>query len=191
MRAMPPIAPPMAPLLAPLLALGLLACGPRTQSLGKVSAAPPSLVLATRLLAADGNSLGEVELRQMADGVQFVARVQGLPAGSYAMHLHAIGRCEGPDFASAGGHFNPGGRQHGRDNPMGAHAGDLPNLIVEDGGRGTLDVTVPGLRLADGTAPLLDDDGAAVVLHAKPDDYRTDPSGNAGSRIACGVLRRG
>jgi Cu-Zn family superoxide dismutase len=179
--------PILLPILLPTLLLG--ACGPRTESLGKVKGAPPSLMLSTRLLTASGNSLGEVELLQVADGVQLIARVKGLPAGSYAMHLHAVGRCVAPDFASAGPHFNPEGRQHGRDNPMGAHAGDLPNLNVDADGNGALDVLVAGLRLKDGATPLIDGDGAAIVLHEKPDDDRTDPAGNAGARIACGELR--
>jgi superoxide dismutase, Cu-Zn family len=168
--------------------LALAACGPKTESLGRVGGAPPSLMLSTRLLTADGNSLGEVELLQMAQGVQIIASVKGLPAGQYAMHLHAIGRCTGPDFASAGPHFNPGGKQHGRDNPMGAHAGDLPNLEVTQ--TGEMNLMLPGLRLVDGDAPLLDADGAAVVLHARADDYRSDPAGNAGARIACGEIRK-
>jgi superoxide dismutase, Cu-Zn family len=177
--------------LAVLPLLLLAACGPKAESLGKVTGAPPSLMLTTRLLTSDGNSLGEVELLQLADGVQLIARLKGLPAGQYAMHLHAVGRCTAPDFASAGPHFNPEGRQHGRDNPMGAHAGDLPNLTVDDKGAGALDVMLPGLQLKAGTAPLIDVDGAAVVLHGRPDDYRTDPAGNAGARIACGELRAG
>ncbi|WP_156256510.1 superoxide dismutase family protein [Sandarakinorhabdus oryzae] len=175
-------------LILPVLALA--ACGPKTESLGKVGGAPPSLILATRLLTPDGNSLGEAELLQMAGGVQLIATVKGLPAGQYGMHLHAVGRCVGPDFASAGPHFNPMTRQHGRDNPMGAHMGDLPNLEVSDKGVGEVNIMLTGLRLVDGDAPLLDADGAAVVLHAKPDDYRTDPAGNAGSRIACGEVKR-
>ena len=173
----------------PLLALA--ACGPKTESLGRVGGAPPSLMLSTRLLTADGNSIGNVELLQMADGVQLIASVKGLPAGQYAMHLHAVGRCAGPDFTSAGPHFNPGARQHGRDNPMGAHAGDLPNLDVGEKGTAAVNLLLPGLRLADGPGPLIDADGAAVIVHAKPDDYRSDPAGNAGSRIACGEIKRG
>ena len=173
--------------LFPILALA--ACGPQRESLGRVGGAPPSLMLSTRLLTADGNSLGEVELLQMADGVQLIATVKGLPAGQYGMHLHAVGRCIGPEFTSAGPHFNPAAKQHGRDNPMGAHAGDLPNLDVNDKGVGEINLMLPGLRLADGTTPLIDADGAAVVLHAKADDYRSDPAGNAGSRIACGEVK--
>lgn len=175
-------------LVLPVLALA--ACGPKTESLGRVGGAPPSLILSTHLLTPDGNSLGEVELLQMADGVQLIASVKGLPAASYGMHLHAVGRCLGPDFASAGPHFNPLAKQHGRDNPMGAHAGDLPNIDVGSNGSGAMNIMLPGLRLVDGDAPLIDADGAAVVLHAKADDYRTDPAGNAGTRIACGEFKK-
>lgn len=179
------------PFLLALPALALLAsCGPKEISLGRVKGAPPSLILSTRLLSANGDALGQVELAQLADGVQLVADATGLPAGQYGLHLHAVGRCAAPDFASAGPHFNPAGKQHGRDNPMGAHAGDLPNIEVGADGKGHLVTLLPGLRLIDGDAPLVDADGAAVVLHAKADDYRTDPAGNAGTRIACGPIVR-
>lgn len=173
-----------------LLPALLAACGPKTESLGRVGGAPPSLMLAAKLLTADGNALGDAELLQLDGGVQVIVAVKGLPAGQYGLHIHAVGRCVGPDFASAGGHFNPHGRQHGRDNPMGAHAGDLPNLVVDAGGVGQLNQVIPGLRLADGANPVLDDDGAAIVLHGRPDDYRTDPAGNAGPRLACAEFRR-
>lgn len=179
-----------APLIAAFCAAAALAaCGPKAESLGKVTGAPPSLILSTHILSADGNSLAEAELLQMADGVRLIVHAKGLPAGDYGLHLHAVGRCTAPDFTSAGPHFNPAGHQHGRDNPMGAHAGDLPNIHVDDKGVGDLDVMLPGLRLADGETPLVDADGAAIVLHAKADDYRTDPAGNAGSRIACGEIK--
>lgn len=179
--------------LLPVCAL-LNACGPKAVSpvvsMGRVGGAPPSLVINSKLLLADGNSLGEAQLLQMAAGVQLIVRVQGLPEGQYATHLHAIGRCTPPDFVSAGPHFNPGGRQHGRDNPMGAHAGDLPNISIDAKGAGEVNIMLDGLRLADGTSPLLDADGTALMLHAKADDYRSDPAGNAGARIACGQLQK-
>jgi Cu-Zn family superoxide dismutase len=174
-----------------LLPVLLAACGPKTESLGRVGGAPPSLMLASKLLTADGNALGDAELLQLEQGTQVIVAVKGLPAGQYAVHIHAVGRCTAPDFASAGPHFNPAGRQHGKDNPMGSHAGDLPNLVVDAKGVGSLNEIVPGLRLADGAAPVLDGDGAAIVVHAKPDDYRTDPAGNAGTRFACAEFRRG
>jgi Cu-Zn family superoxide dismutase len=102
----------------------------------------------------------------------------------HGIHLHAIGRCEGPDFKSAGGHWNPAGHQHGRDNPMGAHLGDLPNFDVAGQTVASLTLPVGGITAAD----LADADGTALVIHADPDDYKTDPSGNSGARIACAVL---
>ncbi|WP_310498887.1 superoxide dismutase family protein [Sandarakinorhabdus sp.] len=169
----------------------LTGCGPKAESLGRFGGSAPSLLISTRLLTAGGDELGTVQVMQEKDGTRVIAEIKGLPPGEYALHLHSVGACTGPDFTSAGPHFNPDARQHGRDNPMGAHAGDLPNLIVSASGIAMLDALQPGLKLAEGTAPLLDADGAAVVLHARPDDYRSDPAGNAGARIACGVLRRG
>ncbi len=155
---------------------------------GATHDAPPQVTATTQLLGANGELRGTATLTQRADGTQVQARVEGLPAGTYAIHLHSVGKCEGPKFASAGGHFNPTMKMHGRDNPMGAHLGDLPNVEVGKGGTGSIDVTIAGLTLTGGATPLLDADGAAVVVHAGPDDYKTDPSGNSGDRIACGTL---
>ena len=152
------------------------------------AAAPPPAEASTQLLGPNGEIRGTVTLSQQPSGTHVAARVEGLPAGSYAIHIHAVGQCIAPTFASAGGHFNPDGHQHGSLNPAGPHMGDMPNLIVGSDGSGRLDFDRPGLRLKDGPTPLLDADGAAVVVHAGPDDYKTDPSGNSGGRIACGVL---
>jgi Cu-Zn family superoxide dismutase len=99
------------------------------------------------------------------------------------------GECDSPDFSRAGAHWNPSGRLHGSENPQGPHLGDIPNLVVGSDGRGMVEFTIAGAQLESGAHRLLDDDGAAVVIHADADDYRTDPSGNSGARIACGVLR--
>ena len=107
--------------------------------------------------------------------------------GTHGLHLHMVGRCDPPGFETAGGHLNPGMRQHGTENPAGAHFGDLPNLIVGGAGAATVTAALQGTR-AEVLAQIFDADGTAVVVHAGPDDYRTDPSGNSGSRIACGVL---
>ena len=117
-------------------------------------------------------------------GLTFTFDARNMAAGTYAVHVHTTGKCEGPKFESAGGHWNPTARQHGRDNPQGAHYGDLPNLTVSAGGTGSVTFTVAGATMPG----LLDADGAAFMVHAKPDDYKTDPTGNAGDRIACGVL---
>lgn len=138
---------------------------------------------------AAGRVVARASVRQSGLGLAVHVEASGLAPGTYGVHLHAVGRCEAPGFASAGPHWNPTGRQHGRDNPAGAHLGDLPNLVVGGDGRGALDFTVAGAALTGaGASALLDADGAAVLVHAQADDYRTDPSGNSGARIACGVL---
>jgi Cu-Zn family superoxide dismutase len=121
-------------------------------------------------------------------GVRVRVEAAGLAPGTYAVHVHAVGRCDPPDFQSAGPHWNPTTHQHGRLNPQGPHLGDLPNLSVGTDGGGAVEFTIADAALRSGNHPLLDGDGASVVVHANPDDYRTDPSGNSGARIACGVL---
>ncbi len=176
--------------IAPVVAaFALLAgCSHPGTSLGKTRAGPPPIEATTQLLGPNGELRGQATLSQRPDGTVVRARIEGMPPGTYAIHLHAVGKCEGPKFTTAGGHFNPTMKMHGRDNPMGPHLGDLPNVVVGPGGTGTVDFTVPMLMLVGGPGPLLDADGAAVVLHAGPDDYKTDPSGASGDRIACGVL---
>ena len=143
------------------------------------------------LVGASGQSVGTVTAYQTAGGVTFRLEASGLPHGVHGIHVHAVGRCDAPDFKSAGSHWNPANRKHGTSNPAGPHAGDLPNVTVAANGVLSGTVTVAG---ADLTTPagvpgaLLDGDGAALVLHAKADDYMTDPSGNSGDRIACAVL---
>jgi superoxide dismutase, Cu-Zn family len=136
----------------------------------------PSVALAN----AAGASTGAVQSEPRAGGTYLRIAVQDLAPGDHGLHLHAVGRCDGPDFKSAGGHWNPAGKQHGHLNPEGAHAGDLPNLTVSANGRGAINFLVAG--------QLTDADGTSLVIHAKPDDFRTDPSGNSGDRIACAVL---
>jgi superoxide dismutase, Cu-Zn family len=173
------------------MTLGLLllagACSSQSHP-DRVSAAPPRVTVTTQLLGANGELRGTASLAQTTTGTRVTAQVSGLAPGVYAIHLHSIGLCTAPDFKSAGGHFNPTAHQHGSLNPMGPHMGDLPNIEVGADGNGALDATIAGLMLKGGTAPLLDADGASIVLHAGPDDYKTDPSGNSGARIACGTL---
>lgn len=146
-------------------------------------AAPAAAATAT-LTAADGAARGSATLAEAGGGLTIQVSAEGLPAGEHGWHIHTVGRCDPPKFESAGAHWNPGGKQHGRDNPQGAHSGDMPNLTAGADGRATANFTVPNETLA----ALLDTDGAALLIHAKPDDYKTDPSGNSGDRIACGVI---
>lgn len=136
------------------------------------------------LAAADGAARGKAMLSDTAKGLMVHVMAEGLPAGVHGLHLHMVGKCDGPDFASAGAHWNPAGKKHGHDNPEGAHSGDLPNITIGANGKGMAHAIVAGATLAD----LMDADGAALVIHAGPDDYKTDPSGNSGGRIACGVV---
>jgi Cu-Zn family superoxide dismutase len=139
------------------------------------------------LVNAAGQTVGSVRAWQTAGGVSLHIAATGLSHGIHGVHVHAIGRCDPPDFASAGPHWNPAGRKHGINNPQGPHAGDLPNVEVAANGVLGATVVLPGAAMAN----LLDADGAALVIHAQGDDYKTDPSGNSGARIACAVIRPG
>ena len=151
-----------------------------------VAAAPQTFALT----GGDGAAMGNVTLSEDPTGVTIKIDASGLPAGAHGVHLHENGLCEGPKFASAGGHWNPGGKQHGRDNPAGAHLGDLANLEVAAGGSGSTSFLVAGVTIS-GAGGLADADGTALVIHAKADDYKTDPSGDSGDRIACAVVAGG
>ena len=144
---------------------------------------------ATGIRNARNQVVGEAAAIPERGLVRVRVTVRGFAPGTYGVHLHQVGRCEGPAFESAGPHFNPAGRHHGRLNPQGPHLGDLPNLVVSANGAGRIDfeLQVPAAT-ETGANPLLDADGTAVVIHATADDERTDPSGNSGARIACGVL---
>jgi len=138
----------------------------------------------------EGTQVGVVTLIETPEGVRIAVTGYRLPPGGHGLHIHAVGLCEPPDFTSAGAHFNPTNKQHGRLNPNGAHAGDLPNLVVAASGEGGIDVTTKVFTLGPGANTLLTDKGTAIVVHANPDDEKTDPTGNSGGRIACGVITR-
>ena len=153
-----------------------------------VAPAADAATARAELKDAQGKSVGDATLQDTPDGVKLTATFNGLPPGEHAFHVHAVGKCE-PPFESAGGHYNPTGRQHGRDNPQGPHAGDLPNVLVKDSKPVTMEITIRNVSLSEGESRLIDTDGASLVVHEKPDDYKTDPAGNAGARIACGVIK--
>src|SRR5215510_10857236 len=136
----------------------------------------------------EGKEVGSVNLTQTTQGVLINAALKGLPPGEHAIHVHAVGKCE-PPFTSAGGHFNPGGKKHGMMSPEGQHAGDMPNLHIPQSGDLTVEVLNPAITLERGKAQsVFGPNGTAIVIHAGVDDYKTDPAGNAGGRIACGVI---
>jgi Cu-Zn family superoxide dismutase len=141
------------------------------------------------LKTADGKDAGSVTLTQTPRGVLLALAVKGLPPGEHAFHVHAVGKCE-PPFDSAGGHFNPDGHKHGMLAAEGAHAGDMPNLHIPADGELMVEVLNTSITLEKGKPnSVFDTDGSAIVIHANKDDYSTDPTGNAGGRIACGVVQ--
>ncbi len=137
----------------------------------------------------DGKAIGTLSLTETPQGVLLRGELTQLLPGLHGFHVHAVGKCE-PPFTSAGGHLNPENKKHGFHDPVGSNAGDLPNLHVSSGGRGVVDALAAGLTLSGGSKGLLDEDGAAVVIHAKADDYKTDPAGDSGDRIVCGIINK-
>lgn len=138
---------------------------------------------------AQGQTVGNATLTETPHGVLMHVSLMNAPAGVHAFHIHETGKCEAP-FTTAGGHFNPTKKQHGVENPMGMHAGDLPNIDVPASGALTFDVIARDVTLTPGANSLLDADGSALVIHAKSDDYKGDPAGNAGDRVICGVITK-
>jgi Cu-Zn family superoxide dismutase len=171
------------PLALAVTALALSGCS-------TVADLPAQRIGTATLTLANGQPAGTAEFVSVGNTVTLAVGVSGMAPGVHGIHVHTIGACKGPDFASAGGHLNPLAHHHGSLAPDGKHAGDLPNITIQPSGAGALRADLIGTP--DGVrAWLFDADGAAVVVHADPDDYRTDPSGNSGARIACGVIRPG
>jgi Cu-Zn family superoxide dismutase len=136
---------------------------------------------------AKGDDVTTLTLSDAGNGILVTGTLNEVSPGPHAIHFHAVGKCE-PPFDGAGGHFNPTSKQHGILNPAGHHAGDMPNIVMPEEGQGVIQIFAAGVSLAPGEGSLRDEDGTAVVIHAGPDDYKTDPSGDSGGRIACGVV---
>ena len=175
--------------IAAAMMTALAAAGCATRAPVEADMPDPALGTAQAdLRDAGGRTVARSSATQVGDSLQVRVEAAGLAPGSYGAHIHSSGRCDPPGFESAGPHWNPSNREHGRENPRGQHRGDLPNLMVGTDGQGSFEFTVPGAFLSARNGELMDADGASIVIHARPDDYRTDPSGNSGARIACGVF---
>jgi superoxide dismutase, Cu-Zn family len=142
------------------------------------------------IMNTQGQKIGTTKIRPSGSGVRIDVSVSQLPPGNHGIHIHNVGKCEGPAFTSAGPHFNAATKKHGKDNPDGPHAGDLLNLEVKSNRTGQGSFLDPNVTLGDGPNSLFHEGGTALVIHADADDYKTDPAGNSGARIACGVIEK-
>lgn len=165
------------------LSLGACSSSMNDGGSGVAAASQRSAIVQARLLDASGRDMGFVSLTPSATGMDGRIEVTGISPGPHGMHIHAVGKCDAPDFQTAGGHLNPTSMKHGLSNPAGPHQGDLPQLMAGDDG-----AAAQSFVANTSLAALLDADGASFIVHAGPDDQVTDPSGNSGGRILCGVL---
>ncbi|SDM92756.1 superoxide dismutase, Cu-Zn family [Paenibacillus sp. yr247] len=174
------------------VSLGLLALTgcQNVKSAATTEAASPPSELKVSLIGMSGQSIGTAKLTSVQEGVQIELQVSGLTPGLHGLHFHEKAICEAPSFESAGAHFNPMKKEHGFLNPKGAHAGDLPNLVVDEQGNGKFNaITKAVVMLPNKSNSLLKQGGTSLVIHEKEDDLKTDPTGNSGKRIACGAVK--
>ncbi|WP_127585225.1 superoxide dismutase family protein [Paenibacillus koleovorans] len=173
--------------------LALTACSkaaPTSASLETEPPKPTGAAMSISIINGSGTAIGAAKLTPVVHGIVFDVEVSGLTPGEHGIHIHDTGKCETPDFKSAGAHFNPGGKQHGYANPQGFHAGDFPNLTVGADGKAKAQLFQANVTLEKGKpSSLLKEGGTALVIHDKPDDLKTDPSGNSGDRLACGPIK--
>ncbi|QPQ33444.1 MULTISPECIES: superoxide dismutase family protein [unclassified Lysinibacillus] len=155
-----------------------------------VNATNSSLTATAKVISSNNESYGNAYFEEVDNGVKVTLALSGVPAGTHGIHIHSVGKCEPPTFESAGPHFNPTNKEHGTLNPKGYHLGDLPNLEIGEDGTVDLNFVAEGVSLQKNVEnSLLDGEGTALVIHESADDYKTDPSGNSGARIACGVIQ--
>ena len=176
-----------------LIILGLVCLSGLAMRISTTGAVPRQSPLSGHadIVNAQGQKIGSATVHPSDSGVRIDVVISQLSPGMHGIHIHTVGKCEGPAFASAGGHFNPSSKKHGKDNPEGPHAGDLLNIEVGADGTGKASLLDPNATLGEGPNSLFHDGGTALVIHEKADDYKTDPAGNSGARIACGVMQTG
>jgi Cu-Zn family superoxide dismutase len=162
----------------------------QTQTVALRSSVEMASVAHADIVNASGEKIGTATFVPSAGGVRVDLNVAQLTPGTHGVHIHTVGKCEGPDFKTAGGHFNPAAKKHGRDNPAGPHNGDMPNIEVGGDGKVATSLLDTNVTLSDGPNSLFQEGGTSIVIHAMQDDYKTDPAGNSGARIACGVIQK-